>query len=175
MRALEIRNPAPLAAGRPFETFCVVAERSEDNLAGIELQDRNVAIGVDIGLSAAVAILDANGWLIAIHDMPCLDCVGAAGRRAISAPLLADIVFKSHASRAFVERVGARPGEGPAGAFAFGDSAGVVAGILASAGIPATLLTPPAWKRLVGIPPGSNGAKDAALVAVAGLLRERRS
>jgi crossover junction endodeoxyribonuclease RuvC len=181
------------------EAFCLAAELSEDSLAHIELQERNVAIGVDIGLCGAVAILDANGGLIAVHDMPCLDGVGAAGRRAISAPLLADIVFKSHASRAFVERVGARPGEGPVGAFAFGYSAGVVAGVLASAGIPATLLTPPGGKRLVGITRGSNGAKaaalseairrwpdkaawfarvkddgraEAALIAVAGLLRE---
>jgi crossover junction endodeoxyribonuclease RuvC len=152
---IPIRNPARLAAGRASKPFCLAAERSEDNLAHIELQDRNVAIGVDISSCGAVAIPDANGRLIGIHDMPCLDGVGAARRRAISAPLLADIVFKSHASRAFVERVGARPGEGPAGAFAFGYSAGVVAGVLASAGIPATLLTPPGGKRLVGIPPGS--------------------
>ena len=119
-------------------------------------------LGVDVGLSGAIAVVDANGELIAVHDMPCLEGAGPAGRRAICPPLLAEIIAQSHASKAFVERVGARPGEGPAGAFAFGHSAGIIAGILASALIPAALLTPPQWKRLVGIPRGSDGAKDAA-------------
>jgi crossover junction endodeoxyribonuclease RuvC len=39
---------------------------------------------------------------------------------------------------------------------------GVTEGVLGAAGIPATFLTPPNWKRLVGIPPGKDGAKDAA-------------
>ena len=118
-------------------------------------------LGVDIGLSGAVAVVDATTEeLVAVYDMPCLDGAGPAGRRAICAPLLVDVVFKSHAVRAFVDRIGARPGEGPAGAFAFGHSAGIVAGILASAAIPATLLTPPQWKRLVGLTPGRDGAKD---------------
>jgi hypothetical protein len=45
---------------------------------------------------------------------------------------LAEIVFKSHASKAFIELVGARPGEGAVGAFAFGRSRGVVEGVLAA-------------------------------------------
>ena len=42
----------------------------------------------------------------------------------ILAPLLASIIFKSHKDHAFVEGVGARPGEGPTGAFAFGRARG---------------------------------------------------
>jgi crossover junction endodeoxyribonuclease RuvC len=68
--------------------------------------------------------------------------------------------------------------------------------------LPGTFLTPPTWKRCVGIPPGKDGAKDAArseairrwpdqaalfarvkddgraeaaLIAVAGLAKERQS
>jgi hypothetical protein len=37
----------------------------------------------------------------------------AEGRRAVKAPLLAAIIFKSYVDHAFVEFVGARPGEGP--------------------------------------------------------------
>ena len=94
-------NPAPLGAGRAPNSFCLAAEHSEDSLVHIEVQDRNVAIGVDTGLSGAVAILDANSGLIVIHDMPCLDGVGAAGRRPISAPLLADIVLAFWPQRGF--------------------------------------------------------------------------
>jgi crossover junction endodeoxyribonuclease RuvC len=115
-------------------------------------------IGIDIGIQGAIAILDQSGALIEVHDMPTLQD-GPAGRRAVNAPLLASIVFKSHADHAFVESVNARPGEGPTGAFAFGRARGVIEGVLAAAGIPATFITPPAWKRAVGL---TLKSKDAA-------------
>jgi crossover junction endodeoxyribonuclease RuvC len=115
-------------------------------------------LGIDIGVQGAIAILDQDGALVEIHDMPVLQD-GPAGRRAVNAPLLASIIFKSHATAAFVELVNARPGEGPAGAFAFGRARGVIEGVLAAAGIPCTFLTPPAWKRAVGL---TLKSKDAA-------------
>jgi hypothetical protein len=73
----------------------------------------------------------------------------------VNGPLLASIVFASHATRAFVEHVSARPGEGAVGAFAFGRSrVGVIEGVLAAAGVRCQFLTPACWKRTVGLPPG---------------------
>jgi len=118
-------------------------------------------IGVDVGASGAIAILDASGELLSVEDMPIL-ADGPKGRRSVNAPLLASIVFKSHARQAYVEFVGARPGEGAVGAFAFGRSRGVIEGVLGAAGVPVTFIAPAAWKRAVGIPPGREGAKDAA-------------
>jgi crossover junction endodeoxyribonuclease RuvC len=118
----------------------------------------SVILGIDIGASGAIALLTPDGELVDVFDMPVLND-GPSGRRAVNAPLLAAIIFKSHASKAFVEFVGARPGEGAVGAFAFGRSRGVVEGVLGSAGVPAT---PAAWKRAVGLPAGREGAKDAA-------------
>lgn len=88
--------------------------------------------------------------------------LGHDGRRAVNGPLLAEFIAKSHATKAFVELVGARPGEGAVGAFAFGRSLGVVLGVLAALSIPVTLIAPAAWKRTIGIAPGKDGAKDAA-------------
>ena len=65
-------------------------------------------------------------------------------------------------SGAYVEYVGARPGEGAVGAFAFGRSRGVIEGVLGALAIPVTFIAPAAWKRTIGIPPGKEGAKDAA-------------
>jgi len=133
--------------------------------------------------------------LLEISDMPTLHD-GPKGRRAVNAPLLASIVFKSHAVHAFVEYVSARPGEGPTGAFAFGRARGVIEGVLAAAGIPLIFLTPPAWKRTVGLTlqskdasraeairrwPGhaelfararDDGRAESALIAVAGIMRK---
>jgi hypothetical protein len=44
----------------------------------------------------------------------------------------------------------------------FGQAKDLIMGILAASGVPMTWLTPPQWKRLVGIAPGKAGAKDAA-------------
>lgn len=118
-------------------------------------------LGIDIGVKGGIALLDQFGELIDILEMPCLHD-GPKNRRTINAPLLASFIYKSHATTAFVESVGPRPMEGAVGAFAFGDSKGVVRGVLAGAAIPVVWITPPSWKRIVGIAPGKEGAKDAA-------------
>jgi len=118
-------------------------------------------IGVDIGAKGAIALLSDTGELLEIADMPILRD-GPANRPNVNAPLLANIVYRWQATQAFVEYVGARPGEGPTGAFAFGRSKGVIEGVCAAAGLPVAFITPPTWKRAVGIPPGKDGAKDAA-------------
>jgi len=102
-------------------------------------------LGVDIGAQGAVAIITADGRLAEIHDMPVLRD-GPANRRAVNGPLLSGFIFK-------------RPGEGAVGAFAFGRSRGVVEGVLAAAGIPASFIAPASWKRTVGL---SMASKDAA-------------
>ena len=153
-------------------------------------------IGIDIGVAGAVAELTAAGELIAVEDMPVLRD-GPKNRAAINAPLLAEIIFKSHAGQAFVEHVAARPGEGAVGAFAFGRARGIIEGVCGAAGVPVTFLTPPCWKRIVGISGADkdrsrgeairrwpdkaalfarvkdNGRSDAALIGVAGLIREK--
>ena len=119
-----------------------------------------VVLGIDIGATGAVALLTADGELVWVEDMPVLND-GPAGRRTVNAPLLAELLAKSHATQAFVEFVAARPGESSTGAFSFGRSRGVIEGVCAALSIPVTMLTPPRWKRIIGIAPGKGG-KDAA-------------
>lgn len=118
-------------------------------------------IGIDIGAKGALALLSSEGELIEIADMPVLND-GPKGRPAVNAPLLADLVYRWRAGHAFVELVGARPGEGAVGAFAFGRSRGVVEGVLGACGVPATHIAPGSWKRTVGLPAGKDRVKDAA-------------
>jgi crossover junction endodeoxyribonuclease RuvC len=155
-----------------------------------------IVIGIDIGASGAIAQLTDDGKLLDVYDMPTLRD-GPKNRRTVNAPLLAEIIYKSHADRAYVERVGPRPMEGAVGAFAFGNSAGVIRGCLAAAAIPATFITPIQWKRVVGVPPGKDmkdqarsnainrwpgkahyfarkmddGRAEAALIGLAGIMR----
>jgi uncharacterized protein YbjT (DUF2867 family) len=154
-------------------------------------------LGIDIGVTGAIALLNIAGELVDVFDMPVLQD-GPKGRRAVNAPLLAPIVFKSHAATAYVEYVGARPGEGAVGAFAFGRSRGVIEGVLGAAGIPCTFIAPASWKRAVGLSLASkdaaraeairrwpshaecfalkkwDGRAEAALIAVAGMMRGQK-
>jgi crossover junction endodeoxyribonuclease RuvC len=151
-------------------------------------------IGIDIGTKGALALLSSAGELLEVADMPCLND-GPKGRPAVNGPLLADLVRKWRASVAYIEYVGARPGEGAVGAFAFGRSRGVVEGVLGACGVTATHIAPASWKRAVGLSLASkdasrseairrwpshsslfarvkdDGRAEAALIAVAGLVR----
>jgi hypothetical protein len=120
-------------------------------------------LGVDIGNTGAVALLDEDGELLLLEvvDMPVL-FDGPKDRPSLNAPLLARIVAEAGAAQAYVEHVGPRPHEGAVGAFAFGRCKGVVEGVLAASGVQVTFMTSPQWKRLVGIAAGKAGAKDAA-------------
>ena len=66
----------------------------------------NKIIGIDIGSKGALALLSPTGDLLEIEDMPILRD-GPKGRPAVNAALLAEFVFRSHASEAFIEYVGA--------------------------------------------------------------------
>lgn len=55
-----------------------------------------VILGIDIGVQGAIALLNADGSLVSAEDMPVLQD-GPKGRRAVNAPLLSSIIFKSHA------------------------------------------------------------------------------
>jgi crossover junction endodeoxyribonuclease RuvC len=116
-------------------------------------------LGIDVGVSGALALLTDDGCLIQVVDMPILKD-GPAGRSAVNGALLASIIQDWRPARAVVELVGVRPGEGAVGAFSFGRSRGLCEGVLAALAVPSTLIAPAAWKRAVGLPPGKEGAKD---------------
>ncbi len=156
-----------------------------------------LVIGIDSGIGGALALLTSDGVLVDLDDMPVL-ADGAAGRRAINAPLLAARVRAWGAGQAFCELVGPRPGEGAVGAFGFGRSRGIIERTLGALGAPVVMLAPAWWKRRVDIGPGADlkdearskaiarwpgmaerfarkkddGRAEACLIAVAGLARE---
>ena len=124
-----------------------------------------IFLGIDPGAHGAVAVLDRNGNLIAVHDMPAIE--ENNGRLATNAPLLAAVVAKSQATRAYVEFVGARPTDAKASAFSFGRARGVIEGVAGALAIPVTFITPPTWKRAAGIAPGPENKDQARARAIA--------
>lgn len=120
-----------------------------------------IAAGIDIGLSGAIAFLDSDGGLT-ITEMPTLALSrGGKNKREIDAHALA-VILSGHIDHAFVERVGAMPGQGVSSVFAFGKSYGIVIGILAALGVPVTFVAPRKWKTALSVPAAKDGARARA-------------
>jgi crossover junction endodeoxyribonuclease RuvC len=103
-------------------------------------------VGIDPGLAGAVAVIDRDGRLLEVADMPALSDGGK--RRVDPAGLVAVLMGAVGQIRmATVERVHSMPKQGVASAFSFGASYGVVLGVLAALRVPYQLVTPQRWKR----------------------------
>jgi crossover junction endodeoxyribonuclease RuvC len=112
-----------------------------------------VLIGIDPGCSGAVVIYDEDtGQPIEWDEMPTLK-VGNASR--VNAAALADMLqgwasapIKPHA---YVELVGAMPGQGVSSMFNFGHATGTVMGVLGALRVAHTLVAPQSWKKRAGL------------------------
>lgn len=157
-----------------------------------------LTLGVDLGAAGAVSLLDREGHLLAVRDLPCLDD-GPRARPTVSASGFAEIVREWRPERAIVEYVSSRPTDSAVSAFAFGMARATVMSTLEVLGVSATFITVPTWKRAVGIGAGrgqkstaraeatrrwpqhaatfararDDGRAECALIGLAGIMRER--
>ncbi|EFM0018068.1 hypothetical protein DI17_003915 [Escherichia coli] len=113
-------------------------------------------LGIDPGCSGALVVITLRGSYIDHLNMPTIK-VGTKSR--VNGAAIAAWIRKYHIGHAYLEQVGAMPGQGTASMFTFGHAAGVAEGILQGLNIPYTLVTPQAWKKSSGLI-GSD--KDAA-------------
>jgi crossover junction endodeoxyribonuclease RuvC len=123
-----------------------------------------IIAGIDPGLSGAVALLDAEtGAVVDLWDMPTLTLSrGGKAKRELDPHSLAGALGRDRIGHAFVENVGAMPGQGVSSVFSFGKSFGITIGVLATLGIPMTFVAPVAWKRTLGVPAAKDGARARA-------------
>jgi crossover junction endodeoxyribonuclease RuvC len=114
-------------------------------------------LGVDPGLGGALAVYAPSGVLT--WDMPVLE---VKGKRRIDMhalwSLVQEILAVHEPVLAVVEDVHAMPKQGVTSSFTFGRVAAAVEMALVAAGIPLHLVTPGAWKRLMGL----SADKDAS-------------
>lgn len=118
-------------------------------------------IGVDPGAAGAIAIIESTGKLVHVFDMPSVEVVvgGKAKRRVSPEMLAAELrLYANQGAVAYVEQVGAMPGQGVSSMFAFGQAFGIVLGVMAGLAIPTQTVTPGKWKKDLKL----NGGKDAA-------------
>lgn len=117
-----------------------------------------VIIGIDPGCSGAIVVLDSN---CVYQNAICMPTVKVGAKSRVNGAAVASFLraFDLAGAEAFLEQVGAMPGQGVSSMFTFGHAAGVVEGILQGLLIPYSLVTPQAWKKTAGLI-GSD--KDAA-------------
>ena len=115
-----------------------------------------VILGIDPGCSGALVLITEQGGYIDHLNMPTIK-VGTKSR--VNGAAAAAWLRQYQINEAFLEQVGAMPGQGTASMFTFGHAAGVAEGLLQGLNIPYTLVTPQAWKKAAGLI-GSD--KDAA-------------
>jgi crossover junction endodeoxyribonuclease RuvC len=107
-----------------------------------------IFIGVDVGMSGAIAGVDHTGEFVFAEEMP----VFAEGKTtAVDAVAVSQLLSDKGPLLAAVEKVGAMPNQGVVSMFNFGKSYGTVLGVLGAMQIPITDVTPQLWKKHYGL------------------------
>lgn len=128
-------------------------------------------IGIDPGLSGAIAFMADDGTLIEVYDMPITPVKTQSGKRQniVTAPALAGM-FRAHnidgvyQTTAFLEHVHALPGQGTVSMFNFGMSYGIVRGVLGALEIPYEIITPKTWQKLAVVQGKDGGRTKASML-----------
>jgi crossover junction endodeoxyribonuclease RuvC len=121
-------------------------------------------VGVDPGLSGALFFIDPNHPLTGeAVDIPTHVLTrGGKKKREIDVVQLIHVLALRRITHAFVEQVGAMPGQGVSSVFAFGKGYGVILGVLAARSIPLSLIPPVRWKREMRVLKDKDGARARA-------------
>ena len=106
-------------------------------------------IGIDPGLSGAIAILE-NNKVLEIFDIPVMS-EGKKNKRQLNSAQLVNIIRENTKSSeeiiVVVEQVNAMPGQGVTSMFNFGQTFGAIKGVCAALQLPIFFVRPSKWKK----------------------------
>jgi len=122
-------------------------------------------IGIDPGLSGAIAIIEDNK-IREMFDMPVMSD-GKKNKRQLNSALLVKLIKDNiknlEDTIMVVEQVNAMPGQGVTSMFNFGQTFGAIKGICAALGLPIFFVRPAKWKKHFEL---INSSKDASRTKV---------
>lgn len=125
-----------------------------------------IFVGIDPGLSGAIARLDSASGEVRIEDVPTFEIKrNGKAKREIDCHSLARIVddmTKEPGTRIVIELVSSMPGQGVSSVFAFGKAFGVLIGVSAATFCPIDFVSPAKWKREVGVTASKDGSRAKA-------------
>jgi len=104
-------------------------------------------IGIDPGLSGALALLEvANGdtALIDVMDVP---IIGSGAKQSVDVIQLQEWLLRHGPRHAFLERAQAMPKQGASSGFKYGRTVGALEAVLTASAIAITMVEPSKWKR----------------------------
>ena len=120
-----------------------------------------LVIGIDPGLSGAIAILE-DKKVLNILDMTVM-AEGKKNKRQINSAQLVNIIkkniHKTDEISVVVEQVNAMPGQGVTSMFNFGQTFGAIKGVCAALELPIFFIRPSKWKKHFEL---INSSKDAS-------------
>ena len=119
-------------------------------------------IGIDPGLSGAIAVLE-NNKVLNIFDIPVMT-EGKKNKRQLNSALLVNLLKENinkeeEEVAVVVEQVNAMPGQGVTSMFNFGQTFGALKGICAALELPIFFVRPSKWKKHFEL---INSSKDAS-------------
>ena len=118
-------------------------------------------IGIDPGLSGAIAVLE-NNKVLNMFDMPVMS-EGKKNKRQLNSALLVALIKEnienSKEVSVVVEQVNAMPGQGVTSMFNFGQTFGSIKGICAALELPIFFVRPSKWKKYFEL---INSSKDSS-------------
>ena len=122
-------------------------------------------IGIDPGLSGAIAFLE-NNKVLGIFDMPVMS-EGKKNKKQLNSAQLVNI-FRENMNNeeetiVVVEQVNAMPGQGVTSMFNFGQTFGAIKGVCAALNLPIFFVRPYKWKKYFEL---LNSSKDASRTKV---------
>ncbi len=122
-------------------------------------------IGIDPGLSGAVAILKDNK-VLNIFDMPVMS-EGKKNKKQLNSAQLVNIIKDNTKNdveiAVVVEQVNAMPGQGVTSMFNFGQTFGAIKGVCAALNLPIFFVRPSKWKKHFEL---INSSKDSSRTKV---------
>ena len=122
-------------------------------------------IGIDPGLSGAIAILEDNK-VLNIFDMPVM-AEGKKNKRQLNSAQLVNIIRGNTVHEdevvVIVEQVNAMPGQGVTSMFNFGQTFGAIKGVCAALNLPIFFVRPSKWKKYFEL---INASKDSSRTKV---------
>lgn len=114
--------------------------------------------GIDPGVSGALCHFDATEGFVEVFDMPILEI---NGKKHVD-PWAVCRLLKQHDNPVWIERVGARPGQGVVSMFNFGRSYGTLIGAVAALEMQLNYVTPQEWQKKVKMQSGKDGSRARA-------------
>ena len=124
-----------------------------------------IIVGIDPGLSGAIAILE-NNKVVKLFDMPVM-AEGKKNKKQLNSAQLVNIIKDNIGSAehiaVVVEQVNAMPGQGVTSMFNFGQTFGAIKGVCAALKLPIFFVRPSKWKKYFEL---INSSKDSSRTKV---------